>query len=301
MSNHKIINATRMGEHALRLIGTTDMDGKGTRHDIADIDPIVLFDFVRMNTGEEPPFRPHPHAGLTAMSFLPLRGAWMAWDSLDGASDECLEAGGLYYVHAGTPAFHHEFASPETVAAALDVEFIQLVWNATDEDDVKTVVIQPKDVPVVSSSQGTVRILAGDFLGAKAIQPFTHRRIIYAYLELAAAASMELPIPSGMRGMLFVIEGSVSVNGATIYADQMLIIDEEDMLLDATNPAAERPVRFVIAAGEPVNKPFFKLLGLGGFIIGETEQEVRSNMEALAETAEEIRQLVPEYFPAKYL
>ena len=87
---HQIITATKMGDHALRLIGTTDIDGNGTSHEIADVDPIALFDFVNINTSAESPFRPHPHVGLTAMSFLPVRGTWMAWDSLEGDSKQHL-------------------------------------------------------------------------------------------------------------------------------------------------------------------------------------------------------------------
>ena len=298
---HQIINATKMGDHALRLIGTTDIDGNGTSHDIAEVDPLVLFDFAEVSTSAESPFRPHPHDGLTAMSFLPVGGTWQAWDSLEGNTDQHLESGGLYYVHAGAPAFHHEFPSPDTVAAALDVEFVQLVWNATDESDVKTVVVQPEDVPVVTSEQGSVRVLAGDFCGVSAIQPFSHRKIIYAYVQLDQGGSMEFAIPPAMRGMLFVIEGKLGANNATVDAKQMMILGEEDAALVTINLDAGRVTRFIIAVGEPVNKPFYKLLGLGGFIIGETAEEVRSTMAQLAETAEQIKQEVPQYFPAQYL
>jgi hypothetical protein len=47
--NSQIINASKMGAHGLRLMGTTDIDGKGTKHEVADVDPIVLFDFARFN------------------------------------------------------------------------------------------------------------------------------------------------------------------------------------------------------------------------------------------------------------
>ena len=297
---HRIIKATRMGDHALRLIGTTDIDGNGTSHDVAEVDPIVLFDFVKINTSAESPFRPHPHVGLTAMSFLPVRGTWMAWDSLEGDSELHLQTGGLYYVHAGTPAFHHEFPSPDTVAGAMEVEFVQLVWNATDEADVCTVVLPPEDVPVVTSAHGSVRVLAGDFCGVSAIQPFTHRKIIYAYVQLDQGGRMDFPIPASMRGMLFVIEGKLGINGSTVDAEQMMIIGDEDTALAATNLDAERVTRFIVAAGEPLNRPFCKLLGLGGFIIGQTEEEVRSTMAELAETAEQIKKEVPQYFPAQY-
>ena len=104
-----------------------------------------------------------------------------------------------------------------------------------------------------------------------------------------------------MRGMLFVIEGNLGANGAVVGAEQMMILGDEDTALATTNLNADGETRFIIAAGEPVNRPFVKLLGLGGFIIGETEAEVRSTMAELTETAEQIKQEVPQYFPARYL
>ncbi|MCB1743186.1 MAG: hypothetical protein KDK91_22610 [Gammaproteobacteria bacterium] len=298
--SHQIINPTKMGDDALRLIGTTDIDGNGTSHEIADVDPIVLFDFVDIDTSAESPFRPHPHVGLTAMSFLPAGGTWMAWDSLEGDSAQHLETGGLYYVHAGRPAFHHEYPSPVTVAAAMKVEFVQLVWNATDEEDVRTVVVQPNDVPVVMSERCSVRVLAGDFCGVSATQPFTHRKIIYAYVQLDQGGRKSFAIPPAMRGMLFVIEGRLRANEAAVEARQMMILGEEDAALATTNLNADGVTRFIIAAGEPVNKPFHKLLGLGGFIIGETEDELRRTMAELTAAAEQVKQEVPQYFPARH-
>lgn len=297
----KIVNASKLGEHGLRLIGTTDIDGKGTEHEIADVDPIVLFDFGEINTRNELPFRPHPHVGLTAMSFLPVNGTWMAWDNLKGESEAYLHAGGLYYVHAGSPAFHYEFPSPETTAAGLDVEFVQLVWNATDETGIETVILQPDDVPVVTTDNATVRVLAGEFCGVESIQPFAHRKIVYAYVQLQNGKAMDLQVPPSMRGILFAIEGGLEVDGATVEKHQMMILGDEHHALSICNLRKDGIARLIIAAGEPLNKPFRKLLGLGGFIIGSTEAEVRARMEELAVKAEQIKADVPHYFPTQYL
>lgn len=299
--SHQIVDATKLGEHGLRLIGTTDIDGKGTAHEIASVDPIVLFDYGKIDTRYELPFRPHPHYGLTAMSFLPVNGTWMAWDSLHGESESNLHAGGLYYVHAGSPAFHHEFPSPETVAAEMDVEFVQLVWNATDEEDVRTVIIQPEDVPVIHSENSTIRVLAGELFGVKSIQPFTHRKIIYAYIQLQIGKTIEIPMPSSFRGILFVMEGKLKVDGLPVDEQQMVILGDEEQTLSIDNDDADSVTRFIIAAGEPVNKPFYKLIGLGGFIIGETEKEVRQTMEDLGMKAEQLKSEIPYHFPAQYL
>ncbi len=295
----QIVNPTKMGGDHLRLIGTTDIDGKGTEHEIAEVDPIVLFDFAKYNTREPSSFRPHPHFGLTAMSFLPKRGTIMAWDSLAGDSKMNLRPGGLYYVHAGSPAFHHEFSSPESVAAEIDVEFLQLVWNATDEDDVKTVIIPPEEVPVIQSDNATIRVLAGEFGDKKSVQPFTHREIIYLYVELQNGKSMDMEIPASFKGMLFVIEGRLNVNDTSIDQEQMMILGDEEVPLLIGNTDDNNVARFVVAAGEPVNKPFYKLIGLGGFIIGETEEGVRAIMSNCAETAEQLKTEIPQYFPTQ--
>jgi len=78
-------------------------------------------------------------------------------------------------------------------------------------------------------------------------------------------------------------------------------LGDEDQNLSVTNLVSDSTSRFIFAAGEPLRKPFCKLIGLGGFIIGETEKEVRKRMEELAAKAEQVKTEVPQYFPAQYL
>lgn len=101
--------------------------------------------------------------------------------------------------------------------------------------------------------------------------------------------------------MLFVIEGKLEVNDVTVDEQQMMILGEEDQTLSITNLGIDSVGRFIIAAGEPLNKPFCKLIGLGGFIIGNSEEEVRRRMEEFSVTAEQLKTEIPQYFPAQYL
>jgi hypothetical protein len=68
----------------------------------------------------------------------------------------------------------------------------------------------------------------------------------------------------------------------------MMILGEQDHQLLISNTDKNNVARFIIAAGEPLNKPFCKLLGLGGFIIGETEAELRSAMKEFSLQAEQL-------------
>jgi len=181
------------------------------------------------------------------------------------------------------------------------VEFLQLVWNSTDEEDVKTVIIQPEDVPVITSENATIRVLAGEFCGVKSVQPFTHRKIIYAYVQLQNGKAVDLQVPSSLRGILFVIECKLKVNDVSVDEQQMMILGDEDQTLSITNLSTDSVGRFIIAAGEPLNKPFCKLIGLGGFIIGKTEEEVRRRMEEFTVKAEQLKAEIPQHFPAQYL
>ena len=82
---------------------------------------------------------------------------------------------------------------------------------------------------------------------------------------------------------------------------QMMILGDGDRSLSITNLGSNSVCRFIVAAGEPLNKPFCKLIGLGGFIIGETEEEVRREMKDFAVKAEQLKSEIPQHFPAQYL
>ena len=81
----------------------------------------------------------------------------------------------------------------------------------------------------------------------------------------------------------------------------MMILGDEDQTLSIANLGTDSVGRFIIAAGEPLNRPFCKMIGLGGFIIGITEEEVRRRMEEFAVQAEQLKAEIPQYFPAQYL
>jgi len=100
---------------------------------------------------------------------------------------------------------------------------------------------------------------------------------------------------------LFVIEGKLKVNDVTVDEQQMMILGDEDQTLSITDLGTNSAGRFIIAAGEPLNKPFYKLIGLGGFIIGKTEEEVRRRMEEFAVAADQLKAEIPQYFPKQYL
>jgi redox-sensitive bicupin YhaK (pirin superfamily) len=120
-----VFQATRFGptnvpgkEH-WRIIGTTDIDGKGTTHAFHSLDPFIFLDeslnpagVAGLGGGG------HPHAGLTAITYLnPNRpdelgssahGRLQPWDNFDGAEQPINNAGGVYVIAAGRGVVHDE-------------------------------------------------------------------------------------------------------------------------------------------------------------------------------------------------
>lgn len=112
------------GKEHYRIIGTTDIDGKGTNHPLAGLDPFVFLDeslnpagVAGLGGGG------HPHAGLTAITYLnPNRpehpgsssslsssnGALQPWDNFSGADQPVNRAGGLYVIASGRGVVHDE-------------------------------------------------------------------------------------------------------------------------------------------------------------------------------------------------
>jgi len=66
-----------------RVIGTTDVNGKGTVHPVErQVDPFFFMDEADMPPGFKPPFDSHPHTGLVACTYqLNEKFAGMLWDN----------------------------------------------------------------------------------------------------------------------------------------------------------------------------------------------------------------------------
>eukprot|EP00539_Tryblionella_compressa_P000481 CAMPEP_0178748158 /NCGR_PEP_ID=MMETSP0744-20121128/8736_1 /TAXON_ID=913974 /ORGANISM="Nitzschia punctata, Strain CCMP561" /LENGTH=302 /DNA_ID=CAMNT_0020401503 /DNA_START=124 /DNA_END=1032 /DNA_ORIENTATION=- len=103
-SIEKVVPATQ--GHITRLIGTVDMEGKGTNHPLAEVDPFILLDYGSISKNDMPPFGAHPHRGHSVVTII-LQGKVKSWDSFSN-QEETMSAPGSYWVDAGSGLFHDE-------------------------------------------------------------------------------------------------------------------------------------------------------------------------------------------------
>jgi len=76
----RVVPATRSGPVLRRLVGTVDVDGKGTDHPLAEVDPFMLLDQASIDKDGNPPFGRHPHRGHSVVTIL-MKGRVKSWDS----------------------------------------------------------------------------------------------------------------------------------------------------------------------------------------------------------------------------
>ena len=72
----RCVNPTKAGP-LTRLVGSLDVKGQGTKHELEGLDPVVLCDYSGVIAGAgKPPFGLHPHYGMIAVTAV-LEGCFV--------------------------------------------------------------------------------------------------------------------------------------------------------------------------------------------------------------------------------
>ncbi|MDI9818868.1 MULTISPECIES: pirin family protein [unclassified Legionella] len=262
-----------------RVIGSTDIDGRGTQHTLSEVDPFIFLDDALIE-GELPTsFNKHPHTGLTAVSYL-LEGTANAWDNIHGVAPNLNHAGGVYCINAGKGIVHGEAPTEGTRRLRL----LQLWFNpgiyTLPLPKASYQLFQPNEIPCYENERLWVKIIIGTSF--KETSPVDSPwPIQYLHIKLAARQSHLFTIPDmSWQGFIYIIrgEGIFGKNDIKGLAQQCLIIGKEQTDVIQINNPNDTPLEFILATGQLHNKPFVKLLGHQGAIVAATEKQARNFM-----------------------
>ena len=92
-------------------------------------------------------------------------------------------------------------------------------------------------------------------------------------LRLKAGDTVELPIPSGFTGLLFVLSGNVRVNGTEFVGATELASFSRDG--DSFSLLAVSESKLLLMSGQPIEEP---IAGYGPFVMN-TETEIRQALK----------------------
>jgi redox-sensitive bicupin YhaK (pirin superfamily) len=195
---------------------------------------------------------PHPHRGFSPYTIM-LQGEGYHKDN--AGNDEIIKAGGVQWMFAGKGIMHSEGLTPELLQKGGVQELIQLWINAPKNKKWDKPFYQSANadqLPKVLTGEGLDFSLAsGDYedkIGP--IQNFTP--VISIVGKIAAGKEANFKAIPGYWTLLYIIKGSVNVNGETIGQYNLVVFekDNEDVSVLATEDAQ---VLFISA--EPIDEP----------------------------------------------
>lgn len=217
------------------------------------VGPFIFFDHmgpldVAPGVGRELDVRPHPHIGLSTVTYL-FSGEIMHRDSV--GSEQAIRPQEVNWMTAGSGITHSErFEKARSVGDRLHgIQAWVALPTAHEEEAPSFSHHAGADLPCWSEGGVSGHLIAGSAYGLTAAAR-VHSPLFYAHLDLAPDAVAEVPGGHAERAV-YVATGAVELDGIVHEAGKMLIIGEDVSKLRAVGPAT-----VMLLGGEPVGERF---------------------------------------------
>ncbi|OAN84396.1 hypothetical protein A8B78_06995 [Jannaschia sp. EhC01] len=217
------------------------------------VGPFIFFDDMgpaEFLTGQGVDIRPHPHIGLSTVTYL-FQGKFHHRDSL--GTDQWIEPGAVNLMTAGHGITHSERVDGDMLTAPYTLAGLQ-TWIALPkdaEDGAAAFVHAPKaDLPLLEGEGKQLRLILGNAYG-EAAPVATPSNMFYADALLEAGASLPMPEDHEDRGA-YVLDGAVSVAGQVFEKGQMMVFRPGDKI---AMTAGDQGARVMILGGDTMDGP----------------------------------------------
>lgn len=265
-----------------RLVGTVDIDGKGTNHPLAQVNPFMLLDQGILTESDKPPFGAHPHRGHSVVTVL-TQGQVKSWDSFT-QTDTVIKAPASYWVDAASGVFHDETTVvPDPSDPGQHVSLFQLWISVKEEDRIKPAAVQyDTDLPTVNAKDaegnvvGTILYYVG---GGVSIQ--TPHPITVAYITQEPGTVLKFPIDPTHGGFAVHIKGAAKYGDTMTETTQVNVVHElantdgSETHLEVATPGGDSPANYLVCVDEKIGEPWFKKLVANGAVIAKSAEEAR--------------------------
>ena len=219
------------------------------------VGPFIFFDQMgpaEFLTGEGIDVRPHPHIGLSTVTYL-LKGKIHHRDSL--GTDQWIEPGAVNLMTAGHGITHSERADGDYRQRPKDLFGIQtwMALPASHEDaEADFQHVAKSELPMMEGEGKTVRLVLGEAYGERTAAQHPSR-MFYADAVLEPEAAIPLPDDHEDRGA-YVLDGEVTVGGQTFEAGRMMVFRPGDRV---SMRAGARGARVMLLGGDTLEGPRF--------------------------------------------
>lgn len=248
----------------------------------SQFDPFLLLDElgpVNLKPGQAKGAPDHPHRGFETVTYV-LDGRLEHKDSQGHTG--ILNPGDVQWMTAGAGVVHSEMPESEFTRTGGRLHGIQLWVNLPQRD--KTIApryqeIGAAQIPVAQTEDGsvTVRVIAGEALGAKAVIE-TRTPIVYLHFTLQPGASIVQRVPQEYNAFAYLLDGSglFGIEQELGNDGQMVMFASDGDEVVIANPVdAQQPLDFLLIAGVPLNEPVVRY---GPFVMN-TKAEIIQAIE----------------------
>ena len=213
------------------------------------VGPFIFFDHMgpsHFKAGDGVDVRPHPHIGLSTLTFL-FEGGMMHLDSLGYVQE--IAPGAVNWMTAGSGIVHSERTPEALRATGYDLHGIQS-WIALPDGEEEIAPsfthIPASDLPVIEVDGCTLTLIAGSAFN-RSSPVTTHSPLFYLHTQAPAGTRIPLPIGYDERA-LYVVEGEIDVDGSPFGNHHMVIIEP------GANPdiRAKSATRAMLLGGAPL-------------------------------------------------
>ena len=216
------------------------------------VGPFIFFDHfgpAEFTAGAGIDVRPHPHIGLSTVTFL-FDGEIIHRDSL--GSDVPIRPGEVNWMTAGRGIVHSERTAPDHRAGGEHLHGLQL-WvalpAAQEEIEAGFAHHDAESLPTLDAEGKSIRLIAGNLYGLKSPVP-TLSETIFADAQLTAGSVLPID-PDVEERAVYVVSGEIEIAGDRFEAGQLLILHPGD-------PIAVRALsdaRIALVGGAPMDGP----------------------------------------------
>jgi hypothetical protein len=242
--------------------------------DAEALSPFLLLDYAApaaIAPSDEPRgVAEHPHRGFETVTLV-YQGEVEHRDSAGNRGR--IGPGDVQWMTAASGVVHEEMHGREFARKGGTIEMVQLWVNLPAKLKMSPPGYQDildRQIPVapLPGGAGTVRVIAGEFQGAKG-PARTFTPVSLWDVRLAAGHGAELSFPEGHTTALLVRRGNVDVNGSERASDAELVLF--DRRGGAISLHARTDATLLVMSGEPIAEP---VVGYGPFVMN-TQAEIR--------------------------
>jgi len=270
-----------MTQRSLKKIipGRASSDGAGVRltrslgsTDNSRQDPFLMLDEFGSDQAQDyiAGFPSHPHRGFETVTYM-LDGEMLHEDHMGNRGR--LGPGGVQWMTAGRGIIHSEMPQQEEGLMRGFQLWINLPASKKMCEPTYREFAAGEIPRVGLTGNGWIKVIAGKVIHSGQITEGPVRGVatdpVYLDIALEQGQQLALPLPTGHNALIYVYEGSVSVQGQSLPSQHAGLLTDGDQVTLETG--ADRSTRLLLMAARPIGEP---IVQHGPFVMN-TYDEIR--------------------------